>query len=83
MALLDIGLSVVEWIGLAQDGYRQMESSCERGNEPSSSSSSSSSLARQPFVSPGLPQNYLPFFLIVRPSGCSFFGFLNNLIFTL
>jgi hypothetical protein len=25
-------------------------------------SSSSSSLARQPFVSPGLPQNYSPFF---------------------
>jgi hypothetical protein len=28
------------------------------------SSSSSSSLARQPFVSPGLPQNYSPFFSI-------------------
>jgi hypothetical protein len=47
----------------------------------SSSSSSSSSLARQPFVSPGLPQNYSPFFPIVGLSGYSFFGFLNNLIF--
>jgi hypothetical protein len=44
-------------------------------------SSSSSSLARQPFVSPGLPQNYSPFFPIVGPSGYSFFKFLNNLIF--
>jgi hypothetical protein len=43
---------------------------------------SSSSLVRQPFVSPGLPQNYSPFFSIVGPSGYSFFGFLNNLIFT-
>jgi hypothetical protein len=30
MGLLEIGLSVVDWIGLAQDRY----SSCERGNEP-------------------------------------------------
>jgi hypothetical protein len=36
MDLLKIGLSVVDWIGLAQDTYR-VESSCERGNEPSSS----------------------------------------------
>jgi hypothetical protein len=43
---------------------------------------SSSSSARQPFVSPGLPQNYSPFFTVVGPSGYSFFGFLNNLIFT-
>jgi hypothetical protein len=43
---------------------------------------SSSLLARQPFVSPGLPQNYSPFFPIVGPSGYSFFGFRNNLIFT-
>jgi hypothetical protein len=42
----------------------------------------SSSLARQPFVSPSLPQNYSPFFPIVGPSGYSFFKFLNNLIFT-
>jgi hypothetical protein len=48
----------------------------------SSSSSSSSSLAQQPFVSPGLAQNYSPFFPIVGPSGYFFFGFLNNLIFT-
>jgi hypothetical protein len=32
MDLLEIGLSVVDWIGLAQDRYR-----CERGNEPSGS----------------------------------------------
>jgi hypothetical protein len=31
--LLEIGLSVVDWIGLAQDRY----SSCELGNEPSGS----------------------------------------------
>jgi hypothetical protein len=36
MDLLEIGLGVVEWIGLAQDRYRG-ESSCERGNEPSGS----------------------------------------------
>jgi hypothetical protein len=36
----------------------------------------------QPFVSPGLPQNYSPFFPIVGLSGYSFFKFLNNLIFT-
>jgi hypothetical protein len=30
MALLEIGVSVVDWIGLAQDRY----SSCELGNEP-------------------------------------------------
>jgi hypothetical protein len=33
MDLVEIGLSVVDWIGLAQDRY----SSCERGNEPSGS----------------------------------------------
>jgi hypothetical protein len=43
----------------------------------------SSSLTRQSLVSPGLPQDYSPFFPIVGPSGYSFFGFLNNLIFTL
>jgi hypothetical protein len=43
---------------------------------------SSSSLARQPFVSPGLPQNYSPFLPIVGLSSYSFFGFLNNLILT-
>jgi hypothetical protein len=54
----------------------------ERSATSSSSSSSSSlSLARQPFVSPGLPQNYSPFFPIAGPSGYPFFGFLNNLIF--
>jgi hypothetical protein len=37
-----------------------------------------SSLARQPFVSPGLPQNYSPFVLIVGPSGYYFSGILNN-----
>jgi hypothetical protein len=31
MDLLEIGLSVVDWIGLAQDRYRY----CELGNEPS------------------------------------------------
>jgi hypothetical protein len=33
MDLLEIGLSAVDWIGLAQDRY----SSCELGNEPSDS----------------------------------------------
>jgi hypothetical protein len=33
------------------------------------------------FVSPGLPQNYWPFFPIVGLSGYSLFKFLNNLIF--
>jgi hypothetical protein len=33
MDLLDIGLNVVDWIGLAQGRY----SSCELGNEPSGS----------------------------------------------
>jgi hypothetical protein len=33
MDLLEIGLNVVDWIGLAQDRY----SSCELGNEPSGS----------------------------------------------
>jgi hypothetical protein len=33
-------------------------------------------------VSPGLPQDFWPFFPIVGPSGCSFFGFLKNSIFT-
>jgi hypothetical protein len=33
MDLLEIGLSVLDWIGLAQDRYR----SCKLGNEPSSS----------------------------------------------
>jgi hypothetical protein len=33
--LLEIGLSVVDWIGLAQDRYRY--SSCEHGNETSGS----------------------------------------------
>jgi hypothetical protein len=33
--LLEIGLSVVDWIGLAQDRYRY--SSCKLGNEPSGS----------------------------------------------
>jgi hypothetical protein len=46
------------------------------------SSSSSSPLARQPFVRPGPPQNYSPFFPIVVPSDYSFFGFLNKFIFT-
>jgi hypothetical protein len=36
MDLLEIGLSVLDWIGLAQDRY-SCESSCERGNEPSGS----------------------------------------------
>jgi hypothetical protein len=36
MDLLEIGVSVVEWIGLAQDRYR-WESSCELGNELSGS----------------------------------------------
>jgi hypothetical protein len=36
MDLLEIKLSVVDWIGLAQDRYR-WESSCELGNEPSGS----------------------------------------------
>jgi hypothetical protein len=35
MDLLEIGVSVVDWIGLAQDRYRW--SSCELGNEPSGS----------------------------------------------
>jgi hypothetical protein len=35
MDLLEIGLGVMDWIGLAQDMYRW--SSCERGNEPSGS----------------------------------------------
>jgi hypothetical protein len=35
MELLEIGLSVVDWIGLAQDRYRYRYSSCELGNEPS------------------------------------------------
>jgi hypothetical protein len=35
MDLLEIGLSVVDWISLAQDRYRW--SSCERGNETSGS----------------------------------------------
>jgi hypothetical protein len=35
MDLLEIGLCVVDWIGLVQDRYRY--SSCERGNEPSGS----------------------------------------------
>jgi hypothetical protein len=34
--LLEIGFSVVDWIGLAQDRYR-WKSSCELGNEPSGS----------------------------------------------
>jgi hypothetical protein len=33
MDLLEIGLSVVDWIGLVQDRYK-VESSCERGNQP-------------------------------------------------
>jgi hypothetical protein len=33
MDLLEIGLDVVDWIGLAQDRYR----SCKLGNEPSGS----------------------------------------------
>jgi hypothetical protein len=33
MDLLEIGLSVLDWIGLAQDRY----SSCKLGNEPSGS----------------------------------------------
>jgi hypothetical protein len=33
---LEIGLSVVDWIVLAQERYN-VESSCERGNEPSGS----------------------------------------------
>jgi hypothetical protein len=36
MDLLEIGLSVVDWIGLAQDRV-QAESSCKLGNEPSGS----------------------------------------------
>jgi hypothetical protein len=36
MDLLETGLSVVDWIGLAQDRYR-WESSCELGNELSGS----------------------------------------------
>jgi hypothetical protein len=36
MDLLAIGLSVVDWIDLAQDKY-SWKSSCERGNEPSGS----------------------------------------------
>jgi hypothetical protein len=35
--LLEIGLNVVDWIGLAQDRYRWRESSCKLGNEPSGS----------------------------------------------
>jgi hypothetical protein len=35
MDLLEIGLSVVDWIGLDQDRYRRR--ALERGNEPSSS----------------------------------------------
>jgi hypothetical protein len=35
MDLLEIGVSVVDWIGLAQDRYRY--SSCKLGNEPSGS----------------------------------------------
>jgi hypothetical protein len=35
MDLLEIGLSVVDWIGLAQDRYRY--SSCKLSNEPSGS----------------------------------------------
>jgi hypothetical protein len=31
---LEIGLDVVDWIGVDQDRYR-FESPCERGNEPS------------------------------------------------
>jgi hypothetical protein len=34
MGLLEIGLRVVDLIGLAQDRYRWRESSCELGNEP-------------------------------------------------
>jgi hypothetical protein len=33
MDLLEIGVSVVDWIGLAQE-LVQVESSCELGNEP-------------------------------------------------
>jgi hypothetical protein len=36
MDLLEIGLNVVDWIGLAQDTV-QVESSCELGNESSGS----------------------------------------------
>jgi hypothetical protein len=36
MDLSEIGLSVVDWVGLAQDRNR-WESSCELGNEPSGS----------------------------------------------
>jgi hypothetical protein len=36
MVLVEIGLSIVDWIGLAQDRY-MLESSCELGNEPSGS----------------------------------------------
>jgi hypothetical protein len=31
--LLEVGVTVVDWIGLAQDRYR-WESSCKLGNEP-------------------------------------------------
>jgi hypothetical protein len=34
MDLLEIGLSVVDWVGLAQDRYMPVESSCERANDP-------------------------------------------------
>jgi hypothetical protein len=36
MYLLEIGLNVVDWIGLAQD-IVQVECSCKLGNEPSGS----------------------------------------------
>jgi hypothetical protein len=35
MAIVQIGLGELDWIGLAQDRYRY--SSCELGNEPSGS----------------------------------------------
>jgi hypothetical protein len=37
MGLLELGVSVVDWIGLAQNRYRYRYSSCELGNEPSGS----------------------------------------------
>jgi hypothetical protein len=36
MDLIEIGVNVVDWIGLAQDRL-QVESFCELGNEPSGS----------------------------------------------
>jgi hypothetical protein len=36
MDLLELGVSVVDWIGLAQDRYR-WRALCELGNEPSGS----------------------------------------------